>query len=1008
MAYAWTATSGPEGVTIGCSKTGLLGRARKVATDDWPFEAALPGRDYLDFLVRTEQARQGGEGIVVPHPLVAEMDSAMADRLSLPPPMPHALALKSHGRLDQDDFAIELAWLRYGAAPVRVSRQGAIIEEGGKQYRLPGALFTIAETVQAFAEGDTSDKDNRYALWQGVQDALAGADLPVQADGYLEDLRVFHAAALSLSVESSAERGFTFNPVLFGRHRAGKNEIPPLEEDLFADPAAAAEEAAGGVVGLDTLADESDALLTPELAEIFLHQRFSRDDQCRPSYPLVRNSYLIIDEPLRKVLNLVKDKQQSPDEERRDFLKNPRAAFAEYLDIPDDSPLLRRLFIETEQFAERVTGIGIWQSKTLPFLPTAANSWLPEKIELPHAQGIAEVPIDKLPELRQACVDAMKRGESSVTLPGVGTLPVDQTVLQTIDSYQQDLRKVESDKTSDDESDQASDLLEEQAEGRVVLEGVENFEELGFSSGLTPRQSHLPLAPPNGLIAPDHLFDHQREGFDWLVKTWTSGRPGVLLADDMGLGKTVQTLAFAAWLHAHHAAGQGERRAPFLIVAPTSLLKNWRAEHEQHLLGSGIGPLEDLYGAGLAGFRKRGAQGTKGAELDRDRLLQSSCLLTTYETLANHHVSLGTLRFPLVIFDEIQKLKTPTTINTHAAKTLNADFVIGLTGTPVENRLTDLWSIADRLHPGLLADLKTFTKRYSGDDTASLRELRDLLVRSDPIPPFMLRRMKDTTDLGKALPERHFKSMVRDMPEQQAHAYAECVAESRGIAEEGAKRGAMLEVLQKLRGISLHPDHPRTVLGQPTHYPDYIARSARLSTVMEILDRVEAAGEKALVFIEFTEMQDLLAEIVRDRYGLDHRPAIINGKTPSARRQELVTAFQGGPGGTFDVMILSPRAGGIGLTITAATHVIHLSRWWNPAVEAQCNDRAYRIGQSREVTVYLPMAKHPRFGEASFDLRLDALLKRKRTLSRDLLIPAESESDYSEMFHAAVTGGGQS
>ena len=266
----------------------------------------------------------------------------------------------------------------------------------------------------------------------------------------------------------------------------------------------------------------------------------------------------------------------------------------------------------------------------------------------------------------------------------------------------------------------------------------------------------------------------------------------------------------------------------------------------------------------------------------------------------------------------------------------------------------------------------------------------------------MLRRMKDTTDLGRALPNREFVSLVNEMPVDQASVYEETVTRAQMERETNPTRGTMLQALQRMRGISLHPEHPSTIIGRTELYDRYIAQSARLEAAIEILDKVRERGEKMLVFIEYREMQRAFADILRHRYGLSHLPSIINGQTPSARRQELVTRFQGGAIGEFDVMILAPRAAGVGLNITAANHVIHLSRWWNPAVEDQCNDRAYRIGQDKPVTVYLPIARHPAFGDGSFDVKLDELLSRKRRLSRDLLVPAESESDFEEMFSGTI------
>ena len=230
------------------------------------------------------------------------------------------------------------------------------------------------------------------------------------------------------------------------------------------------------------------------------------------------------------------------------------------------------------------------------------------------------------------------------------------------------------------------------------------------------------------------------------------------------------------------------------------------------------------------------------------------------------------------------------------------------------------------------------------------------------------------------------------MPPIQAEAYKAAVMEA---AEDRSK---MLQALQKFRNISLHPLKPST-----TSFDQYIAQSARLTACFKILDQIHSLREKALIFLESLEMQSAIAVWIQIRYRLNLRPHLINGTIDGGRRQTLVNAFQEAEN-AFAVMILSPRAGGVGLTLTAANHVIHLSRWWNPAVEDQCTDRVYRIGQLRPVHIYYPLAVHPdpKISDHSFDLSLNNLLENKRALSREMLLPPEdldkdTKSLYSEI-----------
>ena len=211
----------------------------------------------------------------------------------------------------------------------------------------------------------------------------------------------------------------------------------------------------------------------------------------------------------------------------------------------------------------------------------------------------------------------------------------------------------------------------------------------------------------------------------------------------------------------------------------------------------------------------------------------------------------------------------------------------------------------------------------------------------------------------------------------------------------------MLRALAELKTLSLHPS-----LDAVDHDDAFIAASARLAATFEVLDGVAERGEKALVFVETLDMQTALLPLLRRRYGLAWLPHVISGRIPGRKRQALVQSFQDRSG--FDVMLLSPKAGGVGLTLTAANHVVHLSRWWNPAVEDQCSDRVHRIGQEKTVHVHLPLAVHPELGERSFDLKLDALLESKRGLSRQVLMPALfTKDDAASMFNETVAGPGE-
>jgi HJR/Mrr/RecB family endonuclease len=300
----------------------------------------------------------------------------------------------------------------------------------------------------------------------------------------------------------------------------------------------------------------------------------------------------------------------------------------------------------------------------------------------------------------------------------------------------------------------------------------------------------------------------------------------------------------------------------------------------------------------------------------------------------------------------------------------------------------------DIAYPGFLsASLKAFTEDYKPDDIDALRRLRaDLMEPSDGALPVMMRRMK--ADHVEGLPAKHVHRRPETMPPEQAKTYADVV--------ENAQLGriGMLEALHGMRGASLHPVDPQQ--GRGIDANRYCDMSARLRTTFVILSEIQRRGEKALIFLESLEMQALLAVIIKQRFGLKLEPLRINGNLVGKARLDAVEAFEDPAKGGFDVMILSPKAGGVGLNITAANHVIHLSRWWNPAVEDQCTDRAYRIGQEKDVHVYYPQAIHPSSELKSFDLIVDELLERKRRLSADLLIAPVLPGYEGELYSATV------
>ncbi len=464
-------------------------------------------------------------------------------------------------------------------------------------------------------------------------------------------------------------------------------------------------------------------------------------------------------------------------------------------------------------------------------------------------------------------------------------------------------------------------------------------------------------------------------------------------------------MAFLKWLRIRMQKGRRPGSDPmFMVVAPKTLLGNWLEEVELHVGKDGLGKPALLYGDNLRAFRKvrkRRDIDTGEETLDREKLKDFDWVLTTYETLRDYQISFAKVGFEVVTFDEAQKIKESGAMVTEAARSQKAAALrILMTGTPVENGLMDLWTLMDVAWPGRLGcSGSEFRKRFVKDKDADVGAIRKLLIEPSNdngivVPPLMLRRMKDAVAV---LPPKRFVPIREVMPKEQADAYAKAV----GTQTQGGL-GA-LGALQAIRNISLHPN-----LQAPIDYRDkksieaFIGMSARLTVLFRVLDDVKSRGEKVLVFLDLRRAQAVLAEMIMHRYGLEHRPHVINGETSAESRDAIRRGFQKRRG--FEVLMLAPRAAGFGLTLHSANHVIHLNRWWNPAVEDQCTDRAYRIGQKKDVTVWIPIAEHPVYGMKSYDVVLDQLLEGKRKVSGDVIVPVGFDPSEMAALHSTVFG----
>jgi SNF2 family DNA or RNA helicase len=465
-----------------------------------------------------------------------------------------------------------------------------------------------------------------------------------------------------------------------------------------------------------------------------------------------------------------------------------------------------------------------------------------------------------------------------------------------------------------------------------------------FLSQLEGKEQFADLPPPEqfrGTLRP-----YQVRGYSWLafLRRWGLG---ACLADDMGLGKTIQALALLQqeW---------HKNPRPSLLICPTSVVANWMKEAERFTPDL---PVMIHHG----GQRARGAAFVKQVE-------KNALVLSSYSLLHRDRELLEKVPWAGVILDEAQNIKNPQTKQAQAARSLPGEYRIALTGTPVENHVGDLWSILEFLNPGWLGTHSDFRKTFfvpiqAQQDAEAATQLKRLTA------PFILRRLKTDRTIIADLPDKLEMKVFCNLTREQATLYSAVVEELNQAIEstEGIQRkGVILATLTKLKQVCNHPAH---FLGDNSAIGD---RSGKLARLTEMLEEVFEAGEKALVFSQYTEMGGLLKQHLQETFGRE--VLFLHGGVPREQRTRMVERFQDEPDGPR-VFVLSLKAGGTGLNLTAATHVFHFDRWWNPAVEDQATDRAFRIGQTHNVQV------HKFVCVGTVEEKIDEMIERKQQVA---------------------------
>ena len=455
-----------------------------------------------------------------------------------------------------------------------------------------------------------------------------------------------------------------------------------------------------------------------------------------------------------------------------------------------------------------------------------------------------------------------------------------------------------------------------------------------------------------------NLRAYQERGLAWLHFMKTLGL-GACLADDMGLGKTIQVIALLNYM-------RSIKKERTLLVIPASLIGNWVNEITR-------------FAPSLKYYILHPSENSVASLNETELTGQYELFITTYGMLLRYDW-LKEISWNTLILDEAQAIKNPGTRQTKAVKQLKAAYRIAMTGTPVENRLSDLWSLFDFLNKGLLGSPKEFT-----DFTRKLKENQSDYSRlKKAVSPFILRRLKTDKTIITDLPEKIEMKTYSALTKKQAALYDSLVEEIKArleTSEDGIERkGLILSSIMKFKQICNHPDQ---YLGQAFYSENESGKYARLR---EICETIYEKRERVLVFTQFKEITEPLKEFLQAVF--HHKGLVLHGETPVAKRREIVEKFQGHEYVPF--LVLSIKAGGVGLNLTSANHVIHFDRWWNPAVENQATDRAFRIGQRKNVIV------HKFITRGTIEEKIDLMIEEKTKLSRDI-IPDIQESWITEM-----------
>ncbi len=926
---------------------------------------------FLKELIDNGQADTADYFVFVPNETLFELSAIDLRLLDMPDFYPFDIKILSRGGLEQSDFNYQVTFCDFNGDPIFARKIGCVLRlTSNRAYLLTKEQVALLNAIESFNHLPKEKKLYTENLLRFSEIKGLARETGALLDGYLNTTDVVSPRKIHLRLSTSRDT-LEIIPEI--------KELDDRGNDIF----------------------QKSFDFHPQIESVYTIQR---TDGSR--------TRVVFNGDQQDALYEIKKRRRISQEEALRIAECPQEFFNPEVVELDPTP-------DNPSFSDRVKEIGFYKPRVYPFISPYKSKWIPGLIieDTKHQQRQMTIKsTDDLEKIKRLIAEAQADNKSTIEWEG-SRFDIN-SIEPHIPFFEQQIDKP------------VRHFEKKISSGEPVLIIEENIDDVTYTT-LIPRVSvndfrHRYENPPN-LKNETKIYPHQQEGIAWLQELYRRELPGGLLADDMGLGKTLQVLCFLNW-HDKYIRSKEKRKKPYLIIAPLTLLENWESEYRKHFILD-TNRIVTLYGDCLGDYKlPAGSLGhisippIHGSEkisrvrekrgiLDVKKLSSSELVLTTYETVRDFQVDLGQIDWAVVVVDEAQKIKTPGTLVTNAIKALKTDFRIACTGTPVENSLVDLWCITDFAVPGYLGSARDFAKEFQAPlkfQTTNINEIGEKV--RERIGIYIKRRLKE--DILEGLPPKHLhiEDCKRPMPEAQLQRYMEELKALRKIdvSSVSIRKSTVLQIINALRDISDHPYLTR-LESIELSLDGFINQSAKLVTTVEILNGIRNKGEKAIIFADRRNTCKMLHQVMCKKFGLDESDVyIVNGDMPGfvkregvikISRQSAIDKFESKAG--FNVIIMSPLAAGVGLNITKANHVIHYSRWWNPAKEDQATDRVYRIGQTLPVHIYFPIATNDGF--KTFDVVLHELLERKRTLMHGTLFPTEQvEVTPEEVFENIV------